>query len=231
MIVAILQARMTSTRLPGKVLAPVLGRPMLGRQVERLGRSRRLDRIILATTDEAIDDPVAEYALELGLGLARGSRDDVLSRFLLALDQVPEASTLVRLTADCPLADWRVIDAVIDQHLATGADYTRNTLVRTFPHGLDAEAMKPEVLRRAGAEATGRHEREHVTPFIYETPGRFKLASVERQPSLAHLRWTVDYPEDLDFVRHVYEVLYPADADFTTNDIAALDWNSSRAAG
>jgi spore coat polysaccharide biosynthesis protein SpsF len=231
MIVAILQARMTSTRLPGKVLAPVLGRPMLGRQVERLERSQRLDRIILATTDEAIDDPVADYALELGLGLARGSRDDVLSRFLLALDQVPEATALVRLTADCPLADWRVIDAVIDQHLNTGADYTRNTLVRTFPHGLDAEVMKPEVLRRAGAEATTRHEREHVTPYIYETPGRFRLASVERKPSLAHLRWTVDYPEDLDFVRQVYETLYPADNDFTTDDIAALDWNSSRAAG
>jgi len=231
MIVAILQARMTSTRLPGKVLAPVLGRPVLGRQVERLERSQRLDRIILATTDEAIDDPVADYALELGLGLARGSRDDVLSRFLLALDQVPEATALVRLTADCPLADWRVIDAVIDQHLNTGADYTRNTLVRTFPHGLDAEVMKPEVLRRAGAEATTRHEREHVTPYIYETPGRFRLASVERKPSLAHLRWTVDYPEDLDFVRQVYETLYPADNDFTTDDIAALDWNSSRAAG
>jgi spore coat polysaccharide biosynthesis protein SpsF len=231
MIVAILQARMTSTRLPGKVLAPVLGRPMLGRQVERLERSQRLDRIILATTDEAIDDPVTDYALELGLGLARGSRDDVLSRFLLALDQVPEATALVRLTADCPLADWRVIDRVIDHHLASGADYTRNTQVRTFPHGLDAEAMKPEVLRRAGAEATTRHEREHVTPYIYETPGRFRLASVERKPSLAHLRWTVDYPEDLDFVRQVYETLYPADNDFTTDDIAALDWNSSRAAG
>jgi len=229
MILAVLQARMSSTRLPGKVMAPVLGQPMIARQVERLRRSRRLDRIVVATSDDPSDDTLAHYAADLGLDVVRGPLNDVLARFLGVLEVFPSTDVLVRLTADCPLADWRVVDAVIDEHLARGADYTHNTAVRTFPHGLDVEAMAPAALHRAGREATAAYDREHVTPYLYSEPGRFKVASVVREPSLAHLRWTVDYPEDLEFVRHVYGALYPADPDFGTEAIAALDWNTSRA--
>jgi spore coat polysaccharide biosynthesis protein SpsF len=229
MILAILQARMSSTRLPGKVLAPVLGEPMIGRQIERIRRSRHIDRLVIATSDDPSDDPVAAYGESLGVDVARGSLHDVLSRFLTALDRYPEPEALLRLTADCPLVDWRVLDALVEKHRASGADYTNNTSVRSFPHGLDAEAMKPEALRRAGREAVSAYDREHVTPYLYSEPGRFRTALLIREPSLAHLRWTVDYPEDLEFVRHVYGALHPSNADFGTEDVAALPWNSSRA--
>jgi spore coat polysaccharide biosynthesis protein SpsF len=230
MILGVIQARMSSSRLPGKVLAPVLDTPMIGRQVERLRRSRRLDALVLATSREASDDPLADYCASLGLGVVRGPLEDVLARFALALDAFPQATTLVRLTADCPLTDWRVLDAMVDHHLAAGADYTNNTLPqRTFPHGLDVEAAQVAAFRAAVAEATDPYDREHVTPFLYRNPQRFRVEGLTRTPSLAHLRWTVDYPEDLEFVRHVYAALYAADPDFGTGAIAALDWNSSKA--
>lgn len=230
MNLAILQARMTSTRLPGKVMAPVLGEPMIGRQLERLGRAARLDRIVIATSREASDDPLASYCEGLGHTVFRGELADVLGRFLGALDLFPQAQTVVRLTADCPLADPAVIDATIARHEEAGADYTSNTpAVRTYPHGLDTEVMRRETLEAAGREATDPYEREHVTPFIYRRPERFRIASLSREPSLAHLRWTVDLPEDLDFVRDVYARLYPKNPAFTSDDVVALDRNSSGA--
>jgi spore coat polysaccharide biosynthesis protein SpsF len=230
MILGVIQARMSSSRLPGKVLADVLGQPMIGRQIERLRRSRRLDQLVLATSLDPSDDAVAAYGETLDLAVVRGPLADVLGRFALAVDAFPQTTTLVRLTADCPLADWRVVDAVIDQLAESGADYANNTMPqRTFPHGLDAEAMTVGVFRAAATGATEAHDREHVTPFIYRQPDRFRLATVTRTPSLAPLRWTVDYPEDLEFVRHVYGVLHAQDPDFGTEAIAALAWNSSRA--
>lgn len=219
---------MSSSRLPGKVLAPVLGEPMIARQIERLRRSRRIDQIIVATSAETSDNPLAAALQPLGVTVVRGPLQDVLGRFLLALDLVPDAEMVLRLTADCPLADWRVIDDLIGLVETSGADYANMAMPRTFPHGLDAEAMRPQALRRAGREAVSAHDREHVTPYIYSEPGRFKLACLTREPSLEHLRWTVDYPEDLAFVRHAYETLYPGNPDFGTDEIAALEWNSSR---
>lgn len=222
---------MSSSRLPGKVLAPILGQPMIARQIERLARSRCIDRIVLATSAEPSDDPLAETVSALGVIVVRGPLQDVLGRFLMALDQIPDAELVLRLTGDCPLADWRVIDALIAHLEASGADYANMAMPRTFPHGLDAEVMRPAALRRAGAEATSAHDREHVTPYIYSEPGRFRTACLTRDPPLDHLRWTVDYPGDLEFVRHVYETLYPGNPDFALEDIAALAWNSSRAPG
>lgn len=230
MILGILQARMSSTRLPGKVLAPVLGTPMIGRQIERLRRSRRLDQVVVATSEGHDDDALADYCRSLDVPVVRGSLTDVLQRFCSALGQFPDAEVVVRLTADCPLADWRVVDAVVDRHLETGADYTDNLRpVRTFPHGLDVEAVSPAALLAAGREAVDPYELEHVTPFVYRRPERFRLDSIARTPSLAHLRWTVDLPEDLDFVRYVYSALYPADPGFRTEQIAELPRNSSSA--
>lgn len=230
MILGIIQARMSSTRLPGKVLAEVAGMPMLGRQVERLRRSARMDELVVATSDQASDDAIADYAARLDLTVVRGPLEDVLGRFGRALDAYPEAATVVRMTADCPLTDWRVLDAVIERHAAAKADYASNTpQVRTYPHGLDVEVMTARALRTALFEAADPYDREHVTPFLYRNPQRFRLEFLSQTPSLAHLRWTVDHPEDLDFVRHVYGALYAENPDFAMADIAALDWNSSKA--
>ena len=232
MIVGIIQARMSSSRLPGKVLADVAGAPMLARQVERLQRSRRMDALVLATSAGAEDDPVAALGERLGLAVVRGPLDDVLGRFALALERFAQAQVVVRLTADCPLADWRVADQVIDKLRDAGADYCSNVAPeRTFPHGLDVEAMTADALRAAATEARDPYDREHVTPFLYRRPERFRIDGLTRSPSLAHLRWTVDYPADLDFVRHVYRALYAGDPDFTSEAVAALGWNSSVGAG
>lgn len=209
-------------------MAPVRGEPMIARQIERLRRSARIDELLVATSDDPSDDPLASWCEGAGVGLFRGDLVDVLGRFCGAVRLFPQADVLLRLTADCPLTDWSVIDALIDRHLKADADYSSNVAPdRTFPHGLDAEAVRPEVLLQAGAEAADAYEREHVTPFIYRRPERFRIASLARAPSLAHLRWTVDLPEDLAFVRQVYDALYPADPAFGTEAIAALPCNSS----
>jgi spore coat polysaccharide biosynthesis protein SpsF len=225
---AILQARMTSSRLPGKVLAPVLGEPMIGRQVERLRRAKAIDRLMVATSEEATDDPLAAYCESLGLAVHRGPLDDVLERFRGAAARFPEAQAVLRLTADCPLADPELIDTLIDRHHATGADWTSAAHgTRSFPHGLDVEAIRPAALREAAERAQDPYEREHVTPYIYRRPGTYRLEGVSRAPSLAHLRWTVDLPADLEFVRGVYDRLYPDDPAFTSEAVVALEPNSA----
>ena len=229
MNLAILQARMTSSRLPGKVMAPVLGEPMVGRQVERLRRARRIDMLVVATSVDPTDDALAAYVERLGLPVYRGPLDDVLERFRGAAALLPGAQAVVRLTADCPLADPALIDQVIEHHHAVGADYTSNTLgTRTYPHGLDAEVIRTQVLLEAAELADDPYEREHVTPYIYRRPQIYKLAGVARHDSWAALRWTVDLPEDLVFVREVYAKLYPFDPAFTSEAIAALPVNTAK---
>lgn len=228
MILAVLQARMSSSRLPGKVLAPVLGQPMIARQLERLRRSRRIDELVVATSVDPSDDPLAEAVAALGVTVFRGDLQDVLSRFCRVLEARPQATAMVRLTADCPLTDWTLIDALIERHLAEDADYTSTNLPeRTWPHGLDAEIVRPAALLRAGREAVDPYEREHVMPFLYHRPEAHRLVGLPRAASLAHLRWTVDYPADLEFVRRVYAELYPGKPAFLTDDIVALADNSS----
>jgi spore coat polysaccharide biosynthesis protein SpsF len=225
---AILQARMTSSRLPGKVMADVLGQPMIGRQVERLRRAALIEGLVVATSVDPSDDPLAAYCVGQGIDVHRGPLDDVLGRFCGAVAAYPQAKTVIRLTADCPLADWRVIDEVIARHRDEDADYAANTpAVRTFPHGLDTEVVRASVLLEAGREAADPYEREHVTPFVYRRPERYRMAWVSREPSLSHLRWTVDVPTDLAFVRGVYEQLYPLDPAFGTEAIVALPVNSA----
>src|ERR1700761_7438169 len=218
---------MTSSRLPGKVMAPVLGEPMIGRQIERLRRAERLDQLMVATSTDPSDDPLAAYVEGLGLPVYRGSLADVLDRFRGAADLFPQAKAVVRLTADCPLADPSLVDRVIARHFEADADWTSAGMVRTFPHGLDVEAIRPSALREAAERAVDPYEREHVTPYINRRPETYRLESVTREPSLAHLRWTVDLPADLEFVRGVYAKLYPADPAFTSDAIVALEPNSA----
>jgi spore coat polysaccharide biosynthesis protein SpsF len=221
---------MTSSRLPGKVMAPVLGEPMIGRQLERLRRARRIDRLVVATSIDPSDDPLAAYCEGLELTVFRGALSDVLGRFQAVLAMHADAEAVVRLTADCPLADPELIDRVVEHHHAAGADYTSNTLTnRTYPHGLDVEVIRPAALFEAAEQAVDPYEREHVTPYVYRRPEVYRLAGVARHTSLASLRWTVDYPEDLAFVRDVYARLYPFDPAFGTDAIAALAVNTAKA--
>lgn len=221
-ILTILQARMTSTRLPGKVLRPLLGEPMMARQIERLRRSRRLGDLCVATSTDASDAVVAAAAAQLGCLTHRGPLADVLARYAGALQAHGPADHVVRVTADCPLTDWRVVDQVIDLHLSSGADYTSNTVERTYPKGLDVEIVKAPLLLEAAAEGHDPYEREHVTPFFYRRPERFRLAQLTQAVDQNLWRWTVDTPADFAFTASVYEALYRDKPDFLSEDIAAL---------
>jgi spore coat polysaccharide biosynthesis protein SpsF len=198
---AVVQARMGSTRFPGKVLAELGGKPMLAFLLDRL-RGAPLDVIVVATSDHDRDDPVAEAAMTAGAAVVRGPEADVLARFGLALARHP-ADDVVRITADCPLTDPAIVRSVLERHREVGADYTSNVHPRTFPKGLDVEVVRGDALRIAVAEASDPAEREHVTPFLYRRPERFKLANVVSGELLGDAWWTVDRPEDLDLLRRV----------------------------
>jgi spore coat polysaccharide biosynthesis protein SpsF len=228
-IVAILQARMSSTRLPGKAMRPLLGEPMVGRQIERLLRCREIDRLVVATSDDASDDPLAAYCETTGAAMFRGALADVLDRFYRAAVAQGPADHVVRLTADCPLADPAVIDDCIRLHVQSGADYTSNTQDRSYPDGLDVEVMTFAALEAMHAEAADPYEREHVTPFLYRHPERFRIAQLTQADKLDGLAWTVDVADDLAFVEKVYEALYPARPDFGQADVLALDFGRRRA--
>lgn len=220
LILAILQARMSSTRLPGKVLAPLAGAPMIVRQIERVARARRIDKLVVATSLNPGDDAIEKAVRKEGIGVHRGSLDDVLARFIGALEAFGPADHVVRLTADCPLADWTVIDETIETHLETGADYTSNTPPhRTFPKGLDVEVMTAATLRRAAAEATTPEEHEHVTWGIWNKPDRYRLAFHSQPTDEGEVRWTVDRPDDYAFMAAVYDALYKGDRAFTSDAV------------
>lgn len=221
-VLAILQARCSSSRLPGKVLVPILGQAMLARQLERLRRTETLDRLVLATSDDRSDDPLESLCATLGLPCYRGSLDDVLARFAGAYQAFGPSEHVVRLTGDCPLADPMVIDRVVRHHLETAADYTTNALQPSWPDGLDVEVMRAPVLLRAASEARLPSEREHVTPFIHKHPQWFRVAHLRGEADWSALRWTVDEPKDLEFVQKVYAALYPTNPAFSTADILQL---------
>lgn len=222
MILAVLQARMSSTRLPGKVLMPLARAPMIVRQIERVARARRIDRLVVATSDDPRDDAIEAAARRDGIAVHRGPLDDVLERFVGALDAHP-ADHVVRLTADCPLADPDVIDATIDLHLSSGADYTSNSPEgAAYPKGLDVEVITAAGLRRAAAEAAGPEAREHVTWDVWNDPDGWNLAWLPAAPGEADIRWTVDRPDDYAFVAAVYDALYPKDRAFTSADVRAF---------
>ena len=220
-ILAILQARTSSSRLPGKVLKPVMGAPMLARQIERIMRSAAINRLVVATSTEADDDPIETLCAPLGVDCFRGSLNDVLDRFYhAAKPYAPDH--VVRLTGDCPLIDPLVIDRVIAFHLGGSFDYTSNTVEPTFPDGLDVELMTYACLTAAWREAALPSQREHVTSFIYQHPERFRIGSYRQPQDHSAQRWTVDEPEDFELVSRIYAALYPVNPSFTTADILEL---------
>src|SRR3954451_132044 len=194
---------MTSTRLPGKVLMDLAGAPMLVRELERVRRAATIDEIVVATTTNATDDPVAEVAAAHGARVFRGDEHDVLGRYLGAAREA-DAGVVVRITADCPLLDPSVLDRVV-RALDRDADYASNVVERTFPQGLDCEALHRDVLERVGRLATPQPAREHVTWLVYaERPELFVRRDVIDPEDNSDLSWTVDRPEDLERVRDLY---------------------------
>jgi spore coat polysaccharide biosynthesis protein SpsF len=198
-VTCVIQARMGSSRLPGKVLMELSGRPMLAFMLERLSLLPEL-RLVVATSGESRDDAVAECAAAARVAVVRGDEHDVLDRYRLAIERYP-SDHVVRLTADCPLIDPGIVRYAIADHYRTGADYTSNTLIRTYPDGLDVEVISRAALVAACDEADDPAEREHVTPFVYRHNRRFLLRAVRSAARVGHLRWTVDTEADLDAVR------------------------------
>jgi glutamate-1-semialdehyde 2,1-aminomutase/spore coat polysaccharide biosynthesis protein SpsF len=206
-VLAIIQARMGSSRFPGKPLADIEGRPMLWHVIDRTRRASRVDEVIVATTDRSSDDAIEDFCADSTVACFRGSEDDVLDRFYQAAKCI-NAKNVVRITADCPLIDPEIIDRVIASFLGGKWDYASNTIRYTFPDGLDTEAFSFSLLEHAWRDATKSSDREHVTPFMKQEP--FSVCSVENDkpiPSGVPVRWTVDYPSDLEFVRQIYSNL------------------------
>lgn len=220
--VAIIQARMGSTRLPGKVLKKVLGKPLLEYQLERVKKSRLIDEIVVATTVKEQDQPIVDFCTEKGVSCYRGSEEDVLARYYEAA-KAYEADIVVRLTSDCPVIDPGVIDRVIQAFLEDEeADYVSNTLERTFPRGMDTEVFSFQALEQAFQSARMQSEREHVTPYIWKNSDRFSIKSVFHRDDLSIHRWTVDTPEDFELIKKMIEHLYRVQRDFSMEDMLQL---------
>jgi spore coat polysaccharide biosynthesis protein SpsF (cytidylyltransferase family) len=220
-ILAIIQARMGSTRLPGKTLMPIAGQPLLGHILDRVNASRRVHETLVATTTDPADQAIVEFARAKGYRSYCGSVDDVLDRYYQAARQAG-ADVAVRITADDPFKDPEVIDLIVEALLAEPElDYASNTLEPTFPEGLDVEAFSRTALDRAWKEAKLPSEREHVTPYIWKHPGRFRVKNVRNSSDLSRMRWTLDYEADFQFASEVYARLYRGQV-FGMKDILAL---------
>ena len=226
-VVAIIQARMSSSRLPGKVLRPIAGRPMLSWVVERTRQATLVDTVVVATTEDPSDDPLAAFCVEQGYPVFRGSLYDVLDRFVQTA-RAYQADIVVRITADCPLIDPNVIDLTITRLIESKADFAANRLPppwhRTYPIGLDVEVVSMPALERAWREATEKYEREHVLPYLYDQPGRFKVEVLDTEPDYGHLRWTVDTSADLAMLQQLASYL-PEGLRFSWQDVLDI-WQS-----
>lgn len=212
---------MSSTRLPGKVMKPILGRAMILQQVDRILQSKRIDKLIIATSDEVDDDPLANLAENNNIECFRGSLGNVLERFYNAARKY-SPDHIVRLTGDCPLSDPDVIDQTITYYMDGDFDYVSNCVEATFPDGLDVEVFSFQALKEAFDEAQLPSQVEHVTPFINGQSDRYKLGLYRNVTDCSHFRWTVDEPEDFLFVTKVYEELHPLNPDFRMQDVLDL---------
>ncbi len=218
-----IEARMRSTRLPGKVLKPILGRPMLALMIERLQRVWQADEIVVATTEKPADDPITNLAQRLGVSWFRGSEEDVLDRVLKAAQSV-NADLIVEICGDCPLIDPGIIDQMIATFKSNSVDYCSNTLYYTYPLGINAQVFPVTVLAQVSELTQNPADREHVSLYIYDHPKRFRLLNVASgfPPQVADLRLTVDTSEDFELVQAIYQELYPINPKFNLSDILIL---------
>jgi len=222
-VVATIEARMTSTRLPGKVLMPSLGRPMLERMIERVRRAPSLDAIVVCTTTNATDDPVVALCDKLGVGHWRGSEEDVLQRVLDGA-KAYKADTIVELTGDCPLIDPVLIENVISAYRGSDADYCANQLQRCYPIGMDTQVFSTAILDDVNNRTRDADDHEHVSLYIYRHPERYRLLHVPA-PEEHHfptMRLTLDTPEDYRLIDGIFTRLYPANPKFRLPDILDL---------
>ncbi|MFB4167776.1 cytidylyltransferase domain-containing protein [Virgibacillus sp. JSM 102003] len=219
-VVAIIQARMGSTRLPGKILKKVLDKPLLEYQIERVRRSELIDEIVIATTLNKDEQPIIDFCNKHSLSFYRGSEKNVLSRYYEAAKE-HNADVVVRLTSDCPIIDASIIDKVIREYLEynDSINYTSNTLVRTYPRGMDTEVFSFQTLENTYVNAGSNAEKEHVTPFIYQHPELFGLLSVVNDIDTSNHRWTVDTKEDYLLIKKIIESLYETNPIFSYHDI------------
>ena len=201
--VAVIQARMGSTRLPHKVLMDLGGETVLARVIRRLSRSRMVSELIVATSDSPGDDAIVRECERLGVSCFRGSEHDVLDRYYQAA-RVAVAESVARITSDCPLIDAELVDDTVRICVEQQADYASNVFPRTYPLGLDAEVFTVAALDRAWRQSHEPHQREHVTPYFYEHPETFRLVFTRDQSDYSAHRWTVDTPEDLELLRNIY---------------------------
>ncbi|NPE27402.1 glycosyltransferase family protein [Methanococcoides sp. SA1] len=211
-VVAIIQARMGSSRLPGKIMKTIHDKPVILIDIDRVSCSRLIDEIVVAIPygkeNDVLLDTIEHYNNQITV--TRGSEDDVLARYYNAAVQT-NADVVVRITSDCPMIDPIVMDHVIEQFLISDCDYCSNSLQRTYPRGLDTEVFSFSALEMAYNNAKNDYEREHVTPYIVEKPNRFKLVSVVNGIDISHLRWTLDTEEDFEFINQVYEKIGRSD--------------------
>ena len=221
--IAIIQARMAATRLPGKVMKKVCGKPILQHIIERLGRSLTLDRVAVATSRNPEDQAIEDLCRSLGISVFRGSEEDVLGRVSRAAKAF-HAGVHVEICGDCPFIDWTIVDQLVEIYRKGEFDHVSNILHRTFPRGLDVQVYAAELLHHLEETRHDPVDREHVSYFIYTHPEKYRLYGMEPLPELRHpeYRWTLDTEEDLAFVRTVYEILYPGKPSFTALDVAEL---------
>jgi spore coat polysaccharide biosynthesis protein SpsF len=221
--VAIIEARMKSTRLPGKNLRPILGKPMLERLVERLKQAKMLDGIVIATTIDSSDDAIETLASQLGVGCFRGSMDDVLERVLRAAQSV-QADVIVEITGDCPFTDPGMVDQAVGRYLASTFDYVGNVRPSTYPVGFAVQVFATRVLKEVESLTQDPADREHVSLYIYEHPERYRLDNIESGLAEKYhaYRLTVDTPEDFSLTAAIFEALYPSNPEFGLADILAF---------
>lgn len=221
-LTATIEARMTSTRLPGKVLAVAEGKPMLELMIGRLRYVPEIDGIVVATTVNATDDPIEDLAKRLGVGVFRGSEEDVLERLVQAT-RAYDVDTLVQLTGDCPLIDPVIVSKVIRHYMAAGVDYVSNVLTRSYPIGMDTQVYAASVLHDVFGRADQPRYREHPSLYIYKHPDRYSLGNVPAPPAETRpeLRLTLDTPEDLQVIQNVFGALHRHREDFPLSDILA----------
>ena len=230
-IVAIIQARMGSTRLPGKVLMDIEGKPMLFYVLQRLKRSKLINRIVIATTINPKDDIIEEFCNEYAVACYRGSEDDVLDRYYQTA-KLYKADIIIRITSDCPLIDPQIVDATIRLHIKDGNDYTSNSLEKTFPRGFDTEALEFDALKKAKEQALESCDKEHVTMYFYKNPHLFKLGCYKATGELNRpkLRLTVDTIEDFTLIKNVFSKLYVKNKEFNAHEIINLFKNEPQLA-
>ena len=218
-IVALVQARMGSTRLPNKVMKPIGGIPMIELLLSRLSKAKEVDRIVVATSVDLRNQSLVEHVQKLGYACEQGSENDVLDRFVQAA-QKHKADVVVRITGDCPLLDPELVDEVIRRFKAAKVDYCSNVNPPTYPDGLDIEVFTLKILEQALQETNKPFDREHVTPYLRE-PGRFKTASLQHYEDLSAMRWTVDEPADFKVIENVFQHFHPR-TDFSWGEVLDL---------